>query len=288
MIGVKAMDEVALHLFDIGNTKSENVGLDGPIEWAQDGLKQIMIVKSKSLLPYLVPHLTEPPVNITALCTLCVAAQPEVLSRYFTRILDTLVTALASLDQTESSDLTWVKDCQILLLSIEEPEGIKTIVSVLLQHATNHENIKIRVAALDCLILFCSKTEADYNHHVDDLIRDLFNLFNETDEQLLSKAWTCLNSIIDTMKGNNLLSRQSTVRQCIRILIKNRDCGPYVIRSIDNTAVDQVKPLLPGFCLPKKGISCLLPIFKEGLLNGTPDLKEQSAQTLSDCIQLSE
>ncbi len=192
MIGVKAMDEVALHLFDVANTKSENVGLEGPTEWAQDGLKQIMLVKSRSLLPYLVPHLTEPPVNIYLLCTLCVAAQPEVLSKYFTRILATLVTALADLDEVvegqEEKELSWVKDCQVLLLSIEDAEGIKTIVNELLQHATNGEGVRTRVAALDCLILFCSKTQADYDRHVDDLIRDLFNLLGEKDVRLLEKV----------------------------------------------------------------------------------------------------
>ncbi len=97
-----------------------------------------------------------------------------------------------------------------------------------------------------------------------------------------------MNSIIENQKGNNLLSRQSTVKQCLRILTKNRESGPYVVHDIANTEPEQDVPLLPGFCLPKKGISFLLPIFKEGLLNGTPEFKEQSAQTLSDCIQLSE
>jgi len=98
----------------------------------------------------------------------------------------------------------------------------------------------------------------------------------------------CLDSIINNQKGNNLLSRQSTVKQCLRILTKNRESGPYMIHNIAYTEPDQDVALLPGFCLPKKGISFLLPIFKEGLLNGTPEYKEMSAQTLADCIKLSE
>ncbi len=88
----------------------------------------------------------------------------------------------------QQQELTWVKDCQVLLLSIEDSEGIKTIVNELLQHATNGESIGIRVAALDCLNLFCSKTEADYDRYVDDLIRDLFNLLGEKDVTLLEKV----------------------------------------------------------------------------------------------------
>ena len=121
------MDEVALHLFDIMNTKSENAGLDGPPEWALDGLKQIMLVKSRSLLPYLVPHLTEPPININAVCILCTAASTEVLSKVLTRILRTLVNALADLEKitdVAGEDESWVKDCEYLLLSIDDEDGI--------------------------------------------------------------------------------------------------------------------------------------------------------------------
>ena len=34
---------------------------------------------------------------------------------------------------------------------------------------------------------------------------------------------------------------------------------------------------LPGFCLPK-GISPVLPVFRESILNGTPEQKEAAVQ----------
>merc|ERR1719414_2172443 len=43
---------------------------------------------------------------------------------------------------------------------------------------------------------------------------------------------------------------------------------------------------LPGFCLPK-GIQPILPIFRESILNGAPDLKEQAANGLAEVIELS-
>ena len=43
--------------------------------------------------------------------------------------------------------------------------------------------------------------------------------------------------------------------------------------------------LLPGFCLPK-GISPLLPIFRESILNGAPELKESAAQGLGEVIRV--
>ena len=45
---------------------------------------------------------------------------------------------------------------------------------------------------------------------------------------------------------------------------------------------------LPGFGLPKKGINCIVPIFKEGILSGSPDMKEQSAICLQEVIELTD
>ena len=42
---------------------------------------------------------------------------------------------------------------------------------------------------------------------------------------------------------------------------------------------------LPGCCLPK-GISPLLPVYREAILNGPPELKEQAAQGLGELIKL--
>ena len=43
--------------------------------------------------------------------------------------------------------------------------------------------------------------------------------------------------------------------------------------------------LLPGFCLAK-GIAPILPIFREAILNGNPEQKEQAAHGLSEVIEL--
>ena len=45
--------------------------------------------------------------------------------------------------------------------------------------------------------------------------------------------------------------------------------------------------LLPGFCLPK-GIQPILPIFRESILNGAPELKEQASIGLGEVINLTD
>ena len=287
MIGMKALDEVALVLLE-----DLKHGVESPekAEWALDGLKQLVIVKSRVILPYIIPHLTQPPINIHALCKLCSCASTEILSKHLNRILVTLVNALAgSLEPGEQQDPVTVDECEALLLSIEDPEGVRTIVNELLGIATSSDSkLNTKASALDMLLWFCTKTEADYSLHVDDLIKGLLSLFVDKNETVLRRAWDCLNSVIDKLKGSNLLNRLPTIRQSVRILCQH--FGRYQPQQsyyFDESFTEN-QMLIPGFCLPKKGIVCILPVFKEGLLNGTPDLKELSAQILCECIKLSE
>lgn len=65
------------------------------MEWTLDGLRQVMAIKSKVVLPYLVPQLITPPANTKALSILASVAG-ESLNRYLPKILPALQVALAT------------------------------------------------------------------------------------------------------------------------------------------------------------------------------------------------
>ena len=75
-------------------------------ERALDGLKQVMTVKSREVLPYLVPKLIAPPVNTRALSFLSVVAGDS-LTKHLPKILPALQTSLSS--KTGSPEETEVK-----------------------------------------------------------------------------------------------------------------------------------------------------------------------------------
>ena len=64
-------------------------------ERALDGLKQVMTVKSREVLPYLVPKLVAPPVNTRALSFLSTVAG-DALTKHLSKILPALQTSLSS------------------------------------------------------------------------------------------------------------------------------------------------------------------------------------------------
>lgn len=60
-----------------------------------DGLRQVMAIKSRAVLPYLVPQLTATPVNTKALSVLAAVAG-ETLTKHLHKILPALLSVLAA------------------------------------------------------------------------------------------------------------------------------------------------------------------------------------------------
>jgi hypothetical protein len=63
-------------------------------DYALDALQRIMQLKSRVVLPYLVPHLIQPPVDIKALASLTLVAG-EALIKHLSRIIQAVVTHIA-------------------------------------------------------------------------------------------------------------------------------------------------------------------------------------------------
>jgi hypothetical protein len=224
-----------------------------------DGLKQVMAIKSRAVLPYLVPQLIAKPVNMRALASLAPVAG-EALHRHLGRILPAIIqqeyaeTVVLSIREDEDDDSA---DVGISIVMDELFSGCKA------------KAVGLRRAAVTLLHAFCAQTKADYSQYVPQLIRALILLFTEDDAVVLTQAWNALSAVTKTLDANEQMAHVSDVRQAVR----------FAMSDMKN------KDLLPGFCLPK-GIQPVLPIFRESILNGTPDLKESASMGLGEVINV--
>ncbi|XP_025837277.1 eIF-2-alpha kinase activator GCN1 [Agrilus planipennis] len=263
-VGSRALDDILPALLNQLNSDDANT-----VEWTLDGLRQVMAIKSRVVLPYLVPQLTAPPANTKALSILASVAG-EALNRYLPRILPALQTVLASSKGTpeEAQQLEY---CQAVILSVVDETGIRTVVDTLLEN-TRTDNTDQRRAAAALLCAFCANSRAQYIAHVPQLLRGLIHLCTDNDKDVLQMAWEALNAITKNLEPKQQAAYVSDVRQAVR----------YALSDIKGIGTDL---LLPGFCLPK-GIAPILPIFREAILNGDGDEKEQAAQGLGEVIRL--
>ncbi|CAH2295310.1 eIF-2-alpha kinase activator GCN1 [Pelobates cultripes] len=235
-------------------------------EFALDGLKQVMAVKSRVVLPYLVPKLISPPVNTRVLAFLSSVAG-DALTRHLNVILPALMSALKAHLGTDDEQAE-LANCQAVILSVEDDVGQRIVIEDLLE-ATRSPDVGMRQAAAIILNMYCAKTKADYTPHLRSLVSGLLRLFNDNNSVVLNESWDALNSITKKLDAGSQLMLIDDLHRDIR-MVGNDAKGEHV----------------PGFCIPKKGVTSILPVLREGVLTGSPEQKEEAAKALGLVIQL--
>ncbi|XP_071479229.1 stalled ribosome sensor GCN1-like [Diadema antillarum] len=258
-IGHKSLEDILPDL--LGKLSDEEVG-----EFALDGLKQVMAVKNRVVLPFLIPKLIQPPVNTGVLAILSEVAGDS-LTRHLAKILNALMTAVDDSIGTEAEQEA-LEHCQTVILSVQDAQGQHTIINELLQKL-KADKPGLRVAAATLLHVYFSKTTTSYVDFVPQLLRALIQSFNDSDVTVLERSWEALNAVTKSLSAAEQMSHIRAVRDAVRYA--SEDCK---------------EENLPGFCLPKKGITPILPYFREGILSGSPEVKEQAALGLGEVIRL--
>uniref|UniRef100_A0AAG5CZ96 TOG domain-containing protein n=1 Tax=Anopheles atroparvus TaxID=41427 RepID=A0AAG5CZ96_ANOAO len=260
-VGARALEDILPSMLESLSDPDPDVA-----EWTLDGLRQVMAIKSRVVLPYLIPQLTATPVNTKALSILASVAG-EALTKYLPKILPALLSALAAAQGTpeEAQELEY---CQAVILSVSDEVGIRTIMDTVME-STKSDTLDTRKAAATLLCAFCTHSPGDYSQYVPQLLRGLLRLLADGDRDVLQRSWDALSAVTKTLDSTQQIAHVTDVRQAVKFASSDLPKGGE----------------LPGFCLPK-GITPLLPVFREAILNGLPEEKENAAQGLGEVIQL--
>ncbi|XP_062310264.1 stalled ribosome sensor GCN1 [Osmerus eperlanus] len=235
-------------------------------DFALDGLKQVMAVKSRSVLPYLVPKLTTPPVNTRVLAFLSAVAG-DALTRHLAVILPALLSSLKDKLGSEEGQQE-LSNCQTVILSVEDELGQRIIIEDLLE-ASRGPHPGVRQAAVTILNGYFARTRLDYSAHTRILLSGLIRLLNDSNPEVLVQSWDTIHSITKKLDAGSQLALIDDLH-----------------RDIKSAAAEVKGQHLPGFCLPKKGVTCILPVLREGVLTGSPEQKEEAAKALGGVIKL--
>ncbi|XP_030743287.1 eIF-2-alpha kinase activator GCN1 [Echinops telfairi] len=242
-------------------------------EFALDGLKQVMAIKSRVVLPYLVPKLTTPPVNTRVLAFLTSVAG-ESLARHLSVILPAVMLALKEKLGTAGEQLE-MANCQAVILSVEDEAGQRVVIEDLLE-ATRNPEVGVRQAATVMLNIYCSRTRADYSNHLRSLVSGLIRLFNDSDPRVLEESWDALSAITKKLDAPSQLALIDELHREIR-LAGNESRGEHV----------------PGFCLPRKVGMALKPFlpqlqttFTKALQDTNRGVRLKAAEALGKLISI--
>ena len=258
-VGSRALDDILPPMLEemTENSTKEDEASKTIYENTLDGLRQVMAIKARAVLPYLVPQLIAAPVNTRALASLA-PVSGEALHRHLPKILPALINALSNCD-TDPQELEFA-EAVVLSVSDDDSEvGVSCIMEELLSAANfkrdennrpkcDEATLSKQRAAITLLASFCRDTKCDFSQYVAQLIRVFILLFTSKDSVVLSQAWNALNSVTKTLDTADQMAHVPDVRQAVRFAVADLKYA-------------ESPDLMPGFCLPK-GITPILPIFR--------------------------
>lgn len=259
ILGKKAVDQVLPYLLNLLRSEGE----------ADNALAALLTLlteatRSSIILPNLIPTLIKPPISafdakaLASLSQVAGAAMNRRLPGIINSLLDNIVTCE---DDALRGDLE--NSFDTVILSIDEYDGLNTVMSVLLQ-LTKHEDHRRRSITARQLARFFAASGVDYSRYNQDIIRALLVSFDDRDADVVKSAWLALSEFTKKLKKEEMEALVPSTRQTLqRVGVPGSN--------------------LAGFELPK-GVNAILPIFLQGLMNGTPEQRTQAALAISDIV----
>lgn len=259
IFGKRAVDQVLPYLLNLLRTESEaDTALSALLTLLTDN------TRSNIILPNLVPTLLVSPItpfNARAIASLSQVAGPA-MTRRLPAILNTIMGNLvACKDNDLRPDLEDSFDA--ILTSVDEFDGLNTAMSVMLA-LVKHDDHRKRAAGNIHMSRFFVKSDVDYSRYHQDLIRAFLISFDDADLEVVKAAWLALSELTKRLKKEEMEALVFSTRQ--------------ILQQVGVPGVN-----LPGFSLPK-GVNAILPIFLQGLMNGTADQRTHAALAISEII----
>ncbi|OMO84593.1 Armadillo-like helical [Corchorus capsularis] len=263
--GMQAIDEIVptlLHALEDDETS----------DTALDGLKQILSVRTTAVLPHILPKLVHLP--LSAFNAHALGALAEVAGPGLNYHLGTILPALLSAMGGEDVDVQpLAKEAAETVVLVIDEEGIESLISELLRGVGDSE-ASMRRSSSYLIGYFFKNSKLYLVDEAPNMISTLIVLLSDSDSATVAVAWEALSRVVNSVPKEVLPSYIKLVRDAVSTARdkerRRKKGGPVVI---------------PGFCLPK-ALQPLLPIFLQGLISGSAELREQAALGLGELIEV--
>lgn len=255
----RAVDQVLPYLLQLLRSEDE----------ADNALSALLTLltettRSNLIIPALIPDLVKPP--ISAFNAKAIASLSKVAGAAMNRRLPNIVNSLLEneincADEGLHEELETSLDT--VIQHIDEYDGLNIIMNVLLA-SIKDDDYRRRAATARHFRNFFVAAAVDYSRYNQDIIRVLLNSFDDGDAGVVKEAHAALTEFTKRLRKEEMESLVNSTRQTLLL-------------------VGVSGANLRGFELPK-GINAILPIFLQGLMNGTADQRVQAALGISDIV----
>jgi len=275
-VGSMAMDEVVPSLMVALESEDD----EERSYRAMNGLTGILNIRSKELLPYIIPRLVQQPITIShakAISSIATVTS-ETLHMHSNTIIPALMTDLALGPGDDKEQVEAVRECARSVFEHADESGVNKLLGEVSKNCTS-DKAELRKESCWMLGAFVEARKAvkDFYDLNSVIIRDLIHRFNDENKDVVKTANKAFLALSKCVPAEVLVEDIEYMRNLIASMVsdaRRRKGG-----------VGDGEFLLPGFNIPK-GLEPLLPIYQRGILYGTPAIREASAAGLGEVINL--
>jgi len=280
---------------------------------AQRGLCEIVELRPRDLLEYLLPVLLTSPVQITAAKALAgIADVPGACFHlYFNQIIPAVVTELSSISdkielleascasseniseadledkrmqiEFESSRLSAVQQAAASVVGSVTTVGVSSFISEVAKQIEHESSVKKRRWGCWLVQQFVSKSKADYTDYVLILLKYVLSRCAEMNRPLLQAVCECLQAMASHISLDELMSHVEFIRNCV----SSTASAARHRTGTGNLLTATGEFLLPLLTIPKS-LDPFLTILLHGLMNGSVPVREVAAETIGELAKMTD
>lgn len=271
-LGSLAVDAVVPQLMEkMSSSGTNRVDSDN----ALDALKQILKSSGNRLLSIVIPRLTEI-VPLTLTSGRALAAAAEVSDGAFEEHVSVTVDAvIGTLEVPVEPALEKPLENIVCSIVVSGESSSRILMDVVIR-AVNEGSPWRRAAAgrvCGCVVRGCS---GDLSERLAPLVSDFYELLirqlGDIDEDAVVASWQALLEMSKFIPLADLSAHVPIIRQSLRSVVAG-------------VSVGNESALVPGLQL-SKAPAPFVPVLCEGLLRGTPELREQSALGIAELVEM--
>ena len=232
------------------------------------GVQEILSLKTRGILPYLIPKLVQKPrteSNLRALVSVAHAA-PDTIHYQ----LDTILSSL--FDEFEQNPQL-VKDClKDIVLHVNEIQWLNV---ELTKYSTHQKKASYRALGCWCIGTFCAGTSLDYSAHLAVFLKNLLSRMADVETETLVEVLAALKSIqkttsLDVLATNHLEFIRNSINSMVSDAKHRKNSQGLVILSLP------------------KALEPFLPIYQHALMYGSAELRQLAATGLGELVELTD
>ena len=287
-VGVRSIEHVVPSLLKELGQEGDGSDASSARERAVYGLKEVLQLRPRDLLPYLIPKLVSVPISVAHARALGAVAEVTggSIHSHLAVIIPAVVSELARTDAAStnpaegpsaSERLDALKQAASTLVSAVQTVGVNWLCNEMTRQMSS-KDAKQRQWSAWLVEQFLRGTEAEFEERIPQILKELLQHLVDGEQAVLVAVWSALKALNARVPAEELTPHLTFARSIIASIVSDA-------RHRRGGGGAGAEFHLPGVNIPK-GLEPLLPMYQQGLMYGSPEVREAAASGIGELVDV--